>query len=295
MVEPGSRESTDVIYTHLRGRILASEWAAGSALSQAWLAKDYGVSRGPVREAFRLLQREGLIEVEVNHRARVAPLSVVDIEHTYALRVVNEALALAVSVPHFTGEELDLMDAMAAAVATADPHDFTSWDRQHQDFHTLLFRHAGEAMIGLIVQWADHAERYRRVYVTDARGGWLDGAAEHAHIAVACRERDTVTATRLLARHLARAGLALIETIDPDHEPTLLSAAIRQVTWPPQSRPAGRLLRADGDQVAHRVGALGTDRAGGRRTVGTASAGGWTALQPAKAASPRLGEAPQST
>jgi DNA-binding GntR family transcriptional regulator len=51
----GSRESTGVIHALLRSRILSGELAAGSEISQARVAKECGVSRGPVREAFRLL------------------------------------------------------------------------------------------------------------------------------------------------------------------------------------------------------------------------------------------------
>ncbi|WP_370326547.1 GntR family transcriptional regulator [Euzebya sp.] len=230
IVDPGSRASTDAIYGHLRHRILTGDLAAGSELAQAPVAKAYGVSRGPVREAFRLLQREGLITSEVNQRARVAPLSLDDIEHTYALRVVNESVALAVSVPRFSGDELDQMDRMAAVVAAADPQDFETWDRQHQQFHAMLFAHAGRAMARSIQQWGDHAERYRRAYVSDADGGWMAGAGEHAELATACRAGDTTHATALLARHLSRAGLRLIATIDPTHDPALLRAAVRQAT-----------------------------------------------------------------
>lgn len=236
LVPTGSRGSTEVIHRHLRSRILSGHIPAGAQLSQAGIAKDCGVSRGPVREAFRLLQREGLIEAEMNHRARVAELSVEDVEHTYALRVVNESLALAVSVPRFTPDELDQLDAHAAAVAASNPRDFKAWEVQHQHFHTLLLRHAGEGMRQQLSQWAEHTERYRRVYVSDETGGWVTGSGEHARLAEHCRERDLPAAVALLARHLSRAALSLVSTIDPTHEPALLRAAIRQATLPPPPR-----------------------------------------------------------
>ncbi len=230
LVRPGSRGSTDVIHVHLRRRILSGEILAGAELSQAQIAKDFGVSRGPVREAFRLLQRERLIEAAVNQRARVAQLSLEEVEQTYALRVVNESLALAVSVPRFDEAELAEMDALVTAVGAANPRDFDAWEQQHQRFHGLLLAHAGAALQRSLSQWAEHTERYRRVYVADERGGWALGSAEHALLARACRARDPAAATGLLARHLARAALTLVSTIDPAHEPALLRAAIRQVT-----------------------------------------------------------------
>ena len=124
------------------------------------------------------------------------------------------------------------MDRLVASVGAADPVDFEVWERQHQRFHELLFAHAGADMRRLLLQWADHTERYRRVYVTDDGGGWRLGSAEHADLASACRRRDAATATDLLARHLSRAALTLVTAIDPAYEPHLLRAAIRQVVKP---------------------------------------------------------------
>ena len=229
LVPPGSRETTDVIHEHLRSRILSGELVAGSELSQAGVAKECGVSRGPVREAFRLLQREGLIEAAVNQRARVTSLSVDDVEHVYALRVVNEALAVSASVPRFTAAQLDELDRLVAAVGRSAGEGFGAWEEQHQLFHALLLTHAGDRMRGTLAQWAEHSGRYRRVYVADAGGGWTQGAREHAELARLCRERDVEGAARLLARHLSRAALTLVASMDPTHDPALLRAAVRQV------------------------------------------------------------------
>jgi DNA-binding GntR family transcriptional regulator len=229
LVAPGSRGSTDLIHDHLRARILSGQVPAGAELSQAQIAKEYGVSRGPVREALRLLQREGLIEAEINHRARVAELSLDDVEHVYALRVVNEALAIGVSVPRFSTADLDELDRLVTAVGESESLGFGVWEEQHQRFHELLVAHSGDRMRRSVAQWAEHTERYRRVYVSDDGGGWTQGAREHAELARLCRAGDAEGAMRLLARHLSRAALTLVASIDPGHEPVLLRAAIRQV------------------------------------------------------------------
>jgi DNA-binding GntR family transcriptional regulator len=227
---PRSRDATILVYDQLRRQILHGDLPADAELSQAGIAKDLGVSRAPVREAFRLLQREGLIGAERNHRATVTGLSVPDVEHVYALRVVNEALALSVAVPAFTDDELDELDRLAIAISESKADGYRAWEEQHQRFHTLLIVHVGERMCGSLAEWAEHTERYRRVYVADEHGGgWQLGAGEHAELARLCRARDVDAATTLLARHLSRAALSLIAAMDPEHEPTLLRNAIRQV------------------------------------------------------------------
>lgn len=228
LIVPGGRDATDVIQADLRGRILYGDLPAGGELFQARIAKEYRVSRGPVREAFRLLQREGLIEVEINQRARVTDLSVDEVEHLYAMRVSNETLALGLSVPRFTLAGLDDLDRLVDAVAAAESQGFDVWEDQHHRFHLMLVAHAGERLLRLIAQWAEHTSRYRKIYVSRDGSGWTLGAREHAELARLCRERDAVAASVLLARHLSRAGLALIASMDPTHDPALLRAAVRQ-------------------------------------------------------------------
>ncbi len=228
MVVPGGRDATDVVHADLRRRILSGDIAPGTGLSQARIAKDCLVSRGPVREAFRLLQREGLIEAEVNQRARVTDLSVEEVEHLYALRVSNETLALGLSVPRFSAAEFDELDRLVDAVAAAEARGFDQWEGLHHRFHMRLVAHAGQRMLSSVILWAEHTGRYRKVYVGRDGSGWTVGAREHAELARLCRERDAPAAATLLARHLSRAGLALIASMDPAHEPALLRAAIRQ-------------------------------------------------------------------
>lgn len=101
-IETALRGSPEAIYEHMRGRILSGALSAGPELTQVQAARAYGLSRGPVREAFRLLQHEGLIEAEVNFRARVTSLSTDEAEHLYAMRIVNECMALTVSIPRLS-------------------------------------------------------------------------------------------------------------------------------------------------------------------------------------------------
>ncbi len=232
-VRPGGRDAASLIRERLRAEILEGHRDPGSQINQVQIAAEFGVSRGPVREAFRLLERDGLIDARVNHRARVAGLSVQDLEHLYTLRVLHEAVALSVSVPWFTGAELDELDELARTLMLTDPDtfDFESWDEVHQRFHTLLLAHSGDRMLASAAEWAAHTQRYRRAYVEGGRGLPL-GAGEHLALAQLCRSGDVQGATRLLALHLSRAALTLIAQMAPTHEPVLLRAAIRQVVGP---------------------------------------------------------------
>jgi len=224
------RATPELIYESLRARILSAEIEAGSTLAQSIVARSYGVSRGPVREAFRMLQREGLIESETNFRATVTPLSIEEVEHLYAMRIVNECMAFSATIPHLSPSELDELDDLAERLNRMQVLEIAEWETCHQRFHGLLFAHASGRTRAELAHWAEHTERYRRVYIQGSATGWALGATEHAHIAAACRNSDSAAGATILAQHLARAGLTLVAIMDPSYKPDLLRAALNQVT-----------------------------------------------------------------
>ena len=83
----------DSIYETLLEAIVSGQLPHGSELNSVSLAKQLEVSRTPLREAMRLLERDGLVYQEGNHKARVAEFSADDIREIYEVRLQLEAAA----------------------------------------------------------------------------------------------------------------------------------------------------------------------------------------------------------
>jgi DNA-binding GntR family transcriptional regulator len=236
----GSRDNIAAIHDELREAILRGDLPAGAVLSQLRLAEEFGVSRGPVREALRLLQREGLVEAQLNRRVRIADFSVDDLEELYAMRMVNEALAVRATVPRLTAQQLqDLhvhleeMDALAGV-------DVHAWEEPHRRFHRGLVTHAGDRLVRLVEQLSDHAERYRRAYIAGDPRAWSAGAAEHREIYEAARRGDASGASEATVQHLARTALTVLANLAPEHDPSLVRGAMRAGLDPDQSAKSPR-------------------------------------------------------
>jgi DNA-binding GntR family transcriptional regulator len=233
-----SRDNTAAIHRRLRERILRGELPAGSELSQVRLADEFGVSRGPLREALRLLEREGLVHAELNRRVRVAPFSPADLEELYALRISTEALAIRATVPHLTGEDLASVHADIEEMGSLVGVDMVRWEHAHRRFHHTLVAYSGARVVRLIEQLYDHAERYRLVYFAQGPRAWSQGDAEHREIVAACQEGDAAAAAAALARHLARTASSVLMQVAPEHEPSLVRTAVRAASSPePPARP----------------------------------------------------------
>jgi DNA-binding GntR family transcriptional regulator len=222
--------STEVVHDRLRKAILRGELDPRMPISQVQLAARLGVSRTPLREALRMLQREGLIDSPPNRRVRVAELSITDLEQVYASRVLVEALAVRLTVPRYTPEDLaELRAALSAMNRPLEGRDIDAWEAEHRRYHELLRRYAGERIERLARELSDHSERYRRVYLAAPRV-WPAAAQEHAAIVEACESEDGPAVSVRLVRHLARTALTLIALADPEHEPTPVREALRLVT-----------------------------------------------------------------
>lgn len=230
----GSRDNIAAIHDNLRAAILRGDLPAGAVISQVKLADDFGVSRGPVREALRLLQREGLIEAELNRRVRIAEFSIDDLEQLYAMRIVNEALGIRASVSHMSESDLTELSGCLEEMEALEGVDIDRWEQPHRRFHHGLVAHAGTRLVRTLEQLSDHAERYRRVYISQDPRAWSVGAGEHREIYDACARRDSGEAAEALARHLSRTALSVLVNLAPEHEPALVRAALRSAVAAPQ-------------------------------------------------------------
>jgi DNA-binding GntR family transcriptional regulator len=224
------RDNTEAVHTYLRRAILRCELPENVPLSQVQLAERLGVSRTPLREALRMLQREGLIEGVHNQRVRVAGFSIGDLEQVYAARIMLESLAIRVTVPRLGEDDLRTLAAYLAEMDTlARVEDYERWNAVHRRFHAGLVAHGGERLLGEIGQLSDHAERYRYYYTTRSPGAWIAGAAEHRAILAACQDRSPADAAGQLARHYSTVALRVIAMVEPEHDPAILRTALRAV------------------------------------------------------------------
>jgi DNA-binding GntR family transcriptional regulator len=229
----------EFVHHQLREAILHGRLEAGAIMSQVQLAREFGVSRTPLREALRMLQREGLVEGEANRRVRVAPFSLADLEELYALRIVNEALGIRLTVPHMNSDDDAFLDrALEVMARSANERELDVWEGHHRAFHRRLVVHAGARQRRLLEELSDHSERYRRLYVTHDPRAWAAGSAEHEAIVAACHARDAPLASTRLARHLSRTALSVLTTVAPEHEPAAVRSALRSASGTDGSSPS---------------------------------------------------------
>ena len=130
------------IALRLRTAILHGYFGPGERLREEALAKSMSVSRGPIREAFSQLEREGLVVIQRNRGTFVARLTREDAEEIYSLRRVLERLAVQRVIARATDAQFDGMQRVIATMAACTERGITEQEAAELDveFHELLYQ-----------------------------------------------------------------------------------------------------------------------------------------------------------
>ncbi|MCC7360270.1 MAG: GntR family transcriptional regulator [Anaerolineales bacterium] len=193
----------------LRDAIFRGHFVPGQRLGEAQLARALGVSRGPIREAFNRLEREGLITSQTNGRSLVAQLSRRDLEEVYTLRLALERLAVQRATQVATAEDFAALEANTQALEAAVTRALSEEEAATLDieFHDRLYRAAHHGQL-----WEAWANIRSQVYLfllsrNRANADYRDRsiAAAHADLVRALRTGDQAQAVAAIEVHLRRA------------------------------------------------------------------------------------------
>jgi DNA-binding GntR family transcriptional regulator len=198
---------SQTIYRTLRERILSNELVSGTRLVLRQLANQFDTSDIPVREALRMLERDGLVEMVPYRGARVTTLTAREIEETYFIRGHLESIATGLAAERITEAELTildgLMDRMRGAVEAQDGPRFSELN---QEFHRTIVAACGNVMLRDLTMdiWQRHSG-FQRVFRM-VPGRLAASQAEHEGIMAALRARDTERAAKLALWHKLSVG-----------------------------------------------------------------------------------------
>jgi DNA-binding GntR family transcriptional regulator len=202
----------DLVLEEVRRSILNGSLAPGADVSIAELSDRLGVSHIPVREALRRLEGEGLVVLRRGRAARVAPLSVRDLEEVLELRALVEADTLARAVRLYTPRDLAAIEHAWEMLRIEPDDDVEAVFFRHQEFHRLLVRPAADEWRRRILDILWQAgERYVRLLIVSSDSSSDPDRMRDAHATLleAARSRSAREARRATLEH-SREAIALV-------------------------------------------------------------------------------------
>lgn len=216
-IEPVVRESTpSIIAAKLRAAIRQGDLPAGSQLGEAELARELGVSRGPLREGMQRLTQEGLLVSLPNRGLFVVEMTEEDVRDMYLARTALERAAAAQVVAHGPQEAATRLGEICRRMERAsEREDGSAIGTADLDFHDCLVAMANSPRLS---RMHDTLLTETRLCINALRGTYPTPdvrVPEHRAIAQAFAAADPELVDRLLVAHMDDAVERLSDVVPP--------------------------------------------------------------------------------
>ena len=205
------RSLGDQIYELLRDDIVYTRYEPGAMIYENEIADRLGVSRTPVREAFRLLANEHLIAIEPQRGTRIAKISVNKVTEAWFVRERLEVGAFRLAAEKWNAAVAKLYDSQLNILleeqsSAAKDRDAMRLLKLDEDMHRLIIEITGnQTLLQVVMQMRAHINRVRYLALTISGKERLERiVCEHQEILQAIRKGDAVRTEQLLESHLSK-------------------------------------------------------------------------------------------
>lgn len=213
-----SKSLHEQIYQALRSSILAGELLPGSRLVETQLSDQLQVSRTPIREAIRQLQRETLVTADASGNLRVATVSAADAQQLYDCRIALEQLAIELACTQITTVQLRELEAIVvqAEQLTSQPL-LPQYSSQMLDldyrFHRTIAECSGNRWLVFLLEQVFSQMTLLRVQTTRQNPHVLEIRVEHRQIYTAIAQRDAAAAIATMRQHLEASRQRVVQQV----------------------------------------------------------------------------------
>lgn len=194
------------VFNKIREDILSGKYKEHEELKEVAIGEELGVSRTPVREAFRQLELEGLIQIVPNKGAYVTGITAKDVQDIYMIRSLLEGLCARWATDNITEEQLEELEEN---VYLTDFHA----EKGHMDqiaeldnrFHHILYEACNSKQLEkLLVDFHEYVLRVRKKTLSNGGRGKVSND-EHRQIMEAIKQKDKTRAEMLANEHMINA------------------------------------------------------------------------------------------
>ena len=214
----GYRTIREVVQHHLTNDIQSGRIRPGERLREAELAERYGVSRGPVREAVRALEGQGMVRFRANRGAVVTLLSREELEEIYDVVLALERLALAPLKRAVRPEDIAPLEKAYSKMASARSPE--TWLAHNDEFHLGLVRLGGRLHVcRMIEDLLGALMPYGQAWAKLDESRLAKANAEHRQVLDAIAAKDFKLLRALTTQHRLRAKGQIISALQHEtHE-----------------------------------------------------------------------------
>lgn len=186
----------------IRLKILNQELTPGMRIIEQDLSDELGVSRGPIREALRQLEQEGMVEYTRNVGCSVREITIQDVYETYLLRSNYEMIAVRLYEAQFTDEEIARMEEALELMKNLTIENYSKLVSYGCMFHGVIIEKAGLARLKKAWQDQEYGE------ILSCNAGFVDKQTVlerqypiHRELVDICKTRDVEAICNAISDH----------------------------------------------------------------------------------------------
>jgi len=193
------------VFNKLRGDILSGRYKEHEELKEVAIGQELGVSRTPVREAFRQLELEGLIQIIPNKGAYVTGITLKDVQDIYIIRSRLEGLCARWACENITQEQMEEMEEnVYLAEFHASKGHMDQMAEMDNRFHEIIYEACASKMLEhLLKDYHKYVLRVRKKTLSTDRGNVSNN--EHRQIMEAIKSGNADLAEELAHTHMINA------------------------------------------------------------------------------------------
>ena len=194
------------VFHKLRDDILSGKYEDHEELKEVSIGEELGVSRTPVREAFRQLELEGLIQIIPNKGAYVTGITEKDVKDIYAMRSLLEGLCARWATEHISSEQMDEMEEnIYLSKFHAEKGHLEQLAELDNRFHDILYEACNSKILeNQLKDFHEYVLRVRKKTLSNVNRGPKSNA-EHEELMLAIKEGDADKAEKIANQHMINA------------------------------------------------------------------------------------------
>ena len=197
---------SEQVFQHIRRMILSEELHGGQRIPEERIAQAFGVSRTPIREAMRKLEKSGLVKIVPRSHAEVIKLDPEDSQHIGEIRIELERLAVRLLAERATHEDYEVLSEIAAACQRcADKGDIGGAFEGDSELHLEIARRSGNPYVVDILEDLGVKIQLLRTTTCVSIDSIRQDIGWHDELLVAVRDHEVERAGKLMEEHISRA------------------------------------------------------------------------------------------
>ncbi|MBA1336170.1 MAG: hypothetical protein HPY66_2129 [Firmicutes bacterium] len=198
------------IASFLRNAMINGYYKPGDKLREKDICEELNISRTPLREAYRILQSEGLLTYTSHQGVMVTPVSLEDIDNLWEVRYALEVMAAEKAVDNMTDQDISILNEIQTQLETSKPNDKINIIRTNSNVHMHIVKAANNDRLEKIIRdiWIQIQVFQSISFVKEGR--FEESCIEHREIISAIKSRNKQLVGKHMRNHLTKGKEALL-------------------------------------------------------------------------------------